>query len=75
VDDFREMRNRIAHNPIILAVRQATGELTLTVVDVNAMDASGITKFKDLNYSKIHSAANRLGRVNVELAEILNSIG
>ncbi len=64
---FAKMRNRICHNPICPGKGKVSGEVTLTIVDVNKLDMTGISEFIELNPRKIKMAANRVAQLVQEI--------
>lgn len=74
IDSFRDMRNRIAHNPICQTFRKDTGEVVLSVIDVNELTEGEITFLKELNHSKIGESAKCIAELNYELGVLFNSI-
>jgi hypothetical protein len=71
VRELAQMRNRVAHNPIGVGRAEGTGELTLSVIDLQQMTPTGQNALERLHYTQIESAALRARDISNELRGII----
>jgi hypothetical protein len=67
-------RNRVAHNPMTVGVMKKSGELVLSIIDLQKMTPTGENPLERLDRSQIASIALRVGEIGRDLSAIIESI-
>ena len=72
--ELAKVRNRIAHNPLVLGHDAESGDFTWSVIDLNLVVPVGENRLERLDYLEIQRVALRVRDVSLALSSIVESV-
>lgn len=74
ISTLSQMRNRIAHNPLLAGRHATTGAVVFSVIDLKKMVPVGENALEPLDHSEIAATALRVRDITRELSVLIESV-